>query len=176
MKIATYLAAAVLVAGVFSSCKKDGGSEEDPINPAYVQKAEQFKTFVQSKAFQIKDYYSNEPIDYIEDDEEIKQETDLWHYVSPWLRDDYNVFDVSTGKVTITQNAVKLDTIPDDIIIRDFSIGATKDGPYFNFLSYTYQPLRYFIHEIGSDYFVIYTDWHSGAKVFTRFETVTIPE
>ncbi len=171
MKIATYLVAAALAVGVFSSCKKDKEEEENPINPAYVQKAEDFKAFVKEKKFQIKDYFSDRPIDYIEDDEEIKAETDLKPYVSPWLWDDENTFDFSAGTVTIDQKSNKLDSLA-DVIVRNVSVGANQDGPYFNFLSYTYQPLRYFIHELGSDYFVIYTNWHSGEKVFTRFEVL----
>lgn len=157
MKIATYLIVALAAASSFSSCKKEKGDE---IDPAYVQKAEQFKTFVQSKQFQIADYYADKPIDYIEDDTETRSETDLWKYVSPWLKDDYNVFDVSAGKVNITQNAVKISTDASETIVKDISIVADKDGPYFNFLSHEYKPLKYRLVEFAWDQFIVYVDWN----------------
>jgi hypothetical protein len=172
MKMVTFLVVAVATACVFSACKKEKGSENE-IDPAHVQKAEEFKTFVQSKMFQIAEYYSDKPIDYIEDDAETRSETDLWRYVSPWLKDDQNVFDVSTGKVSITQNAVKIPGNNSDVIVKDFNIGADKDGAYFNFLSHEYEPLKYRLVEFANDQFVVYADWHSGEKVYTRFHVVT---
>lgn len=174
MKIVTYLIVAVAAASSFSSCKKDNGDDtSNEIDPAYVQKAEEFKSFVQSKQFQIADYYTDSPIDYIEDDSAVKSETELWKYVSPWLKDDYNVFDLSTNKVNITQNAVKIPSDASDVIVKDFSIGADKDGPYFNFLSHEYEPLKYRLVEFTGDQFIVYVNWHSGAKVFTKFHVVT---
>src|SRR5689334_22968666 len=103
MKIVTYLAIATLITGALISCKKeDGASAEDKA------KADQFKSFVESKRFQIKEYYSDQPIDYVEDDDTVKSETDLWPYVSNWIKDDYNVIDIDAGTVTITQNAHKI--------------------------------------------------------------------
>jgi hypothetical protein len=168
MKIALYLTVLVATVALFS-CKK-----EDDINPEYVKKADEFKSLVGAKYFQIRQYYSNEPIDYIEDDGIAKSETDLNQYISEWLKDDYNMIDLNNNTVTITQNTVKIDTVPamPDSFSKSISIGADKTGPYFNFLNYQYQPLKYYISEMGSNYFVIYANWHSGAKVFTRFELI----
>ena len=164
-----YVVVAVAAASAFSSCKKEKGDE---INPEYVKKADEFKTFIQAKQFQIAEYYADKPIDYIEDDTETRAETDLWRYVSPWLKDDYNVFDNSTNKVTITQNAVKIASDNSEVLVKDFNIGADKDGPYFNFLSHEYQPLKYRLVEFSGTEFVVYVNWHSGAKVFTRFHVI----
>lgn len=169
MKIATHLVIALVAISSFSSCKKEKGDE---INPEYLQKAEEFKTFVQAKQFQIADYYSDKPIDYVEDDTETRSETDLWRYVSPWLKDDYNVFDNSSNKVSITQNAVKMPGETSEVLVKDFNIGADKDGPYFNFLSHEYQPLKYRLVEFSGDQFIVYVNWHSDAKVFTRFHVI----
>src|SRR5688572_13884019 len=103
MKIVNLLAVAILATGVLSSCKKG-----DDISAESKQKAEEFKAFVVSKKFQVSEYYADKPIDYIEDDAEVKSETDLWIYVSPWIKDDWNVFDVNAGIVTVTQNATKV--------------------------------------------------------------------
>lgn len=170
MKIVTYLAVIVAATFALSSCKKDKG---DDINPEYIKKADEFKAFIASKVFQIADYYSDKPIDYIEDDTEIRSETELWKYVSPWLKDDYNVFNNNTNKVEITQNDSKISTDNSAVIVKDFNIGADKDGPYFNFLSHEYQPLKYRLVEFTGDQFIVYVNWHSGAKVFTKFHAIT---
>ena len=167
MKIVTFLAVALLATGVMSSCKKgEEASAEDK------QKAEDFKAYVATKQFTLVDYYADKPIDYVEDDTEVKQETNLWPYVSFWIKDDHNVFDVSTGKVTITQNANKFVSISEEIFTRDFSIGADKDGPYLNFVNYQYNPLKYRLVNFDAEGFTVYVDWHSGAKVFSDFVVV----
>jgi hypothetical protein len=167
MKIVTFLAFALLATGVLSSCKKG-----DEASPEDKQKAEEFKAFIVSKKFQVKEYYSDKPIDYVEDDTEIKSETDLWNYVSAWIKDDWNVFDIAAGKVTITQNAKKIEGNSSETIVKDISVGADKNGPYFNFLNYQYNPLRYRIVEFTGDHFLVYVDWHSGAKVYSKFQVI----
>ena len=168
MQIARLMTVMVATVLLFS-CKK-----EDEVNPAYVQKSNDFKALVGAKYFQIREYYSDKPIDYIEDDGITKAETNLNEYISEWLKDDYNMIDLNNNTVTITQNAAKIDTVPamPDVFSKGISIGADNSGPYFNFLNYQYQPLKYFIHELGSNYFILYANWHSGAKVYTRFELI----
>jgi len=167
MKIANYLAVALIATTLFTACKKEEeASAEDK------QKAEDFKSFIVAKQFQLEDYWSDTPIDYDEADTEVKAETDLWPYVSLWIKDDFNVFDVSAGKVTVTQNAHEISTITEDVFTRDFSIGADKDGVYFNFLNYQYNPLKYRLVEFTADHITVYVDWKSGAKVFSRFKVL----
>lgn len=167
MKIVTYLAVALIASGLLSSCKKD-----DEASPEDKQKAEEFKASIVSKKYQVKEYFADKPIDYVEDDTEIKSETDLFHYVSAWIKDDWNVFDVNTGKVTVTQNSRKIEGNSAEVFTKDFAIGADKNGPYFNFLNYQYNPLKYRLVEFNDDSFLVYVDWHSGAKVFTRFRVI----
>lgn len=168
MKFINYSLLVLLSVATMSSCK----DKDDEINPEYVKRAEEFKAFIQAKPFQIAEYYSDKPIDYIEDDDQVREETDLWQYVSPWLKDDFNVFDNSTNKVTIAQNAVKIGTDNSEVLVRDFAIAADKDGPYFDFLTHEYNPLRYRLVEFTGNHFIVYADWHSGAKVFTKFQVV----
>lgn len=167
MKIVTFLAVALLATSVLSSCKKD-----DEASPEDKQKAEEFKAYVTAKQFQLASYYSDKPIDYVEDDTAIKSETNLWPYVSFWIKDDLNVFDVPSGKVTVTQNANKYAGISEDVFVKDFSIGADKDGPYVQFLNYQYNPLKYRLVEFNAERFTVYVDWHSGAKVFSEFKVM----
>lgn len=167
MKIVTYLTVALLATSFLSSCKKG-----DDVSPEDKQKAEEFKSFVSTKQFTLVDYYSDIAIDYVEDDAEVKQETDLWPYVSLWIKDDQNLFDISTGKVSITQNADKFASISEDVFTRDFSISADQDGPYLNFVNYQYNPLKYRLVNFNTEGFTVYVDWHSGAKVFSEFKVV----
>ena len=168
MKIVTYLAVALIATGVLFSCKKG----EDDISPENKQKAEDFKANISAKQFRLVNYWSDKAIDYDEEDSEVKQETDLWPYVSNWIKDDLNVFDLNTSKVTITQNEHKYANIADEIFTRDFSVGADKDGAYLNFVNYQYEPLQYRVVEFNANEFTVYVDWHSGAKVFSKFQVV----
>jgi hypothetical protein len=166
MKIVTYLALSLIVTGFLSSCKKGG----DEASPEDKQKAENFKTYIVGKQFTLVDYWSDKAIDYVEDDAEVKAETDLWPYVSIWIKDDVNSFDLNAGKVSITQNANKFSTIADEVFTRDFSIGADKNGAFFNFVNYQYNPLKYNIVDFNAEGFTVSVDWRSGAKVFSRFK------
>ena len=167
MKTGVFLSATLMAALCVSSCKKG-----DEVSSENKQKAEQFKASIASKKYQVREYYSDKPIDYNEDDEEVKAETDLFSYVSPWIKDDWNVFDVSSGKVSITQNEHKIPNDASEVISKDFSVSAEKEGVFFHFLNYQYQPLKYRLVEFNDEYFVVYADWHSGAKVYTKFAVV----
>lgn len=164
MKMIKLLAVTVLAAGVMAGCKKESGA-----SAADIEKANEFKAFLVGKKFQVSEYYSDKPIDYIETDDTVKSETDLWPYVSRWIRDDYNTFDVNTGKVTIDQDSIFIDGNSNNPLVFDFSVGADKTGPYFNFLNYQYKPLRYHLVEFTSTYFLVYVDWVQGSKVYTKF-------
>ncbi|MBL7734583.1 MAG: hypothetical protein JNL51_03935 [Chitinophagaceae bacterium] len=154
----------LLLAASLLGCKKDDG-----VSSENAAKATEFKAFVDNKPFQIREYYSDKPIDYIDTDAEVKQETNLWKYVSPWIKDDFNVFNVSTGQVAIAQNEIKIEGNNEAVILKSCSVSAEKTGVYFNFLNYLYQPLKYRLEEFGSDYFIISADWTGGARVFTKF-------
>ena len=169
MKLLSGLVAVLLTAVLLSSCKKGDDKSEDEASAADIAKAEEFKTFVKDKQFQVREYYSDTPIDYNKDDGETTLETDLWPYVSLWIKDDQNLFDVAANQVTITQNNDKMPGLADATIVRPISIGADKTGAYFNFLNYQYNPLKYHLVEFTSNYFIVYADWTDGAKVFTKF-------
>jgi hypothetical protein len=167
MKMVKYLAIVFLAIGSLTSCKKESGA-----SAADVAKAEAFKAFIAGKEFQVSEYYSDKPIDYVETDTEVKSETNLWPYVSLWIKDDLNSFDVATNKVTIQQGADKIAGNDAATLVFDCTIGADKNGPYFNFLNYLYNPLRYHLVEFTDSYFLVYVDWHSGGKVYTKFSVV----
>lgn len=167
MKTVSFLSGTLMSIILFASCKKG-----DDISAENKQKAEEFKASVVAKKYQVKEYYSDKPIDYDEQDDEVKSETDLFQYVSPWIKDDWNVFDIAAGQVSITQNEHKFADINDEVITKNFAIGADKEGVYFDFLNYQYQPLKYRLVEFTNEYFIVYADWHSGTKVFTKFSVI----
>jgi hypothetical protein len=167
MKTSRFALALLSVSLFLTSCKKmQENSLESP------QRAAEFKSFIQNNRFQVKAFYADQPIDYIDDDAEVRSETDLFRYASPWIKDDYNVFDESTQQVTITQNEVKIPEIPEDVFTRTYTIGYDNNGVYFDFLNYEYEPLRYRLLEFNDNYFVVYVNWKNGVRLYTRFEVV----
>ena len=167
MKMFKYLLFASLFITLFGSCKKEAGA-----SPEDIAKAAAFKAYIGGKEFQISSYYSDKPIDYVTTDAEVKAETNLWPYVSLWIKDDLNLFDVNSGKVTIQQGSDKISGNDAATLTLDFSIGADKSGPYFNFLNYQYKPLKYRLVEFTDTYFLVYVDWTGGAKVYTKFSVI----
>ncbi len=152
--------------GSLNSCKKENGASAEDI-----AKANDFKAFIEGKNFQISEYYSDIPIDYDPNDT-VAASTDLWRYVSLWIKDDLNSFNTQTGKVTIVQGTHKIEGMDEDTLTFDFSIGADNTGAYFNFLNYQYKPLRYHLVSFTDSYFLVYVDWVQGSKVYTKFSVV----
>ena len=149
-----------------SSCTKELSLED-------VAQSVKFKAFVADKKFQITEYYSDRPIDYNEEDTVVKSETDLFKYASSWLKDDYNSFDLNTNKVTIEQNIKTIPGNSSPIMVKSISVGEDKNGAFFTFLDYQYNPFTYRLVEFTGDYFIISATWHSGAKVFTKFKVIS---
>lgn len=171
MKVSPLLVAFLCASLSFVSCKKMNETSLES-----EQRAASFKSFIINNRFQVKAYYSDKPVDYIEDDAEIREETDLFRYVSPWLKDDWNVFDMNLGQVTITQNGIKISNNPAKEFVRNVAIGSDNNGVYFDFLDYQYNPLRYRLLDFKDNYFIVYVEWKPGIRVFTRFEALQIKD
>jgi hypothetical protein len=166
MKTCAFSIIAFIVIIFIPSCSKELSAENQ-------LQSEKLKVFVQGKKFQIAEYYSDRPIDYDESDSVVKQETDLWQYVSSWLKDDLNSFDFNSNTVSIEQVVRKIPNNNAAVIVQTISVGEDKEGAYFTFLDYRYQPFTYRLVEINADYFIVYANWHSGAKVYTKFRVVS---
>src|SRR5688572_11809148 len=93
------------------------------------------------RKFQLKSFYSDIPIDFIETDDEIKSETDLWAYVKDYLKDDVNIFGDNNTDVQIYQNDKKMPGLDDSILYRTYFIGTDADGKYMRFLGPDYTQL-----------------------------------
>ena len=132
------LSVILLVFTVFS-CKKD---DSDGIKPEDKEKAAALTTMLQSDSFRLKSYYSETPIDYIDTDQVVKSETDLWSYVSNWLHDDAYVFS-SDGSLTIRQGAIRIPSNGSGTITKSYAVTADQEGVSFDFVGHDYQTLRY---------------------------------
>jgi hypothetical protein len=170
MKLITYSLALFIALGSLSACSKDDddGGDNGGASEADIAKANEFKTYVVEKKFQVSEYYADKPIDYVDTDNEVKQETDLWPYVSSWIRDDFNLF-TSNNEVKIQQNGKLIAGNDSAVVTRNYAIGADKDGPYLDFINHEYKPLRYRLVEFNSSYFLVYVNWHSNSKVYSKF-------
>ncbi len=148
---------------LFTSCNKKGKENE--------KKANEFKSFTSAKKFKIVDFYADKPVDYDDEDMEIKQETALWPYVKEYIRDDVNRV-VDNGQVHIDQMAIKFSGHDEATLIRPFNVLSDRTGAYLEFVDYFYQPLRYKLQEFKDNYFIIYIDFRDGAKIYSRYELV----
>jgi hypothetical protein len=136
------------------ACKKDsdpapnnpnnpnnGTDSTDTTDPNELEAAS-LDSFLQSNNFQLARYYSDTAIDYDETDSVVKSETDLWSYVSPWLKDDIYTFGTD-GNVTINQNDDKIPSDSTATLTRPYAVVADDEGVKFTFLTNDYMALDY---------------------------------
>lgn len=145
------------------SCNKPNQADE--------KKATEFRAFTSAKKFKIVSFYADKPVDYVETDTEVKQETDLWAYVKDYIRDDINRV-VDNGLVEIDQNAIKYAGHIEATLVRPFKVGSDRNGAYLEFVDYFYEPLRYKLFEFKDNYFIIYIDYKNGAKLYSKYDLV----
>ena len=156
----------MIMLGVFSlpSCKKELTPQQQQQN-----KADEFQNFlVSSKKFHLTAYYSDIPVDYIEWDSVVLQETDLWKYVRDYIKDDEYVFK-STGEFEIIQNAMRIPNDLSDTIQYQYGVYNGGDQVGFNFYDYEYLPLTYKLDSISDSSFVVYVN-RGSAKIFSKYE------
>ena len=151
---------------IFASCEKElsleNGKPTDPVIPEIEV----------SRKYQLKEFYSDTPIDFDETDDVIKSETNLWPYVYEYIKDDVNEFFSDTTLVLIHQNNIKMPGLDDNILKKYYAIGTDSEGMFMKFLGPEYQQLLYRLQVINEDYFIIYLQWKHGATIYSRFERV----
>ncbi len=153
-----------IISGLLSTSCNEKGKENE-------KRANEFKSFTSAKKFKIVSFYSDKPVDYEQNDTEVKAETDLWPYVKDYIRDDINRV-VDNGQVHIDQMAIKFSGHDEATLIKPFNVISDRTGAYLEFVDYFYEPLRYKLLEFKDNYFIIYIDFQGGAKVFSRYELV----
>lgn len=153
------------------ACDKDDDNNNNPPDDGIKQedkdKAAALQTFLQANGFQISKYYSETPIDYVDTDQVVKAETDLWQYVSPWLKDDRYTFGAD-GQVTIQQNTVTLPSDATPTLTRPYAVAADQNGVAFDFLTNEYQPLEYRLITFNDTLLKVNATWN-GHTVVTEY-------
>src|SRR5689334_4723182 len=98
IRMRAFIVASLLCVVIFA-CKKsndpapnnppnNGGNDSTNTTDPNEVMANSLDSFLKSNNFQLARYYSDTAIDYDKTDSVTKSETDLWAYVSPWLKDD----------------------------------------------------------------------------------------
>lgn len=146
------------------SCKKDSDpapnnnpNGNDTTDPNELQAAS-LDSFLQSNSFQLSSYYSDSAIDYNDADTVVKAETDLWPYVSSWLKDDVYSFGTD-GQVTVMQNDKKLAADSSETLTRPYSVTADDDGVKFTFLTNEYEALDYRLVQFSDSVLTVSVTW-----------------
>lgn len=153
---------------LFASCQKELSMEgkEIIITPTPGEPTKELPRY------QLRAFYSDIPIDFIESDDTVKSETDLWSYVNEYIKDDIDELNEDSGRVTVYQNEMKIPGNDDEVISRSYRIGVDIDGQYMQFLGPEYELLHYRLQEFTEDYFIIYLKWKHGSTIYSRFERV----
>lgn len=164
MKSATHIwlpfAALVLF---FASCQKEENKKSE-----LSEKSDQFKGYVQNKAFVAVDFYSDKPVDYIKDDQEVRAETDLRKYMYTYIKDDRILFDAN-GVLRINQNSLKIPGNDSAVLVRSWEIRPGTQTVNVNFVDYDYRQRLYHLVEYNDTTFLAYVDYDGGAKLYSRF-------
>jgi hypothetical protein len=159
----------IIIAIVIFACNKKSETP-DPIKPEDKAKAAALTEFLKNEKFRLKKYYSETPIDYIDTDNVVKAETDLWPYVSEWLKDDAYDFN-QNGEVLVEQNAVKIQTDNSPVLTKQYSVKADIQGVAFDFLGHEYQKLTYRLISFTDSNLVVSAQWN-GKVVISDFSTL----
>ena len=146
----------------------DNNTPSDGIKAEDKAKAEALKSFLLANDFKLTKYYSDTQIDYIDTDDVVKNETNLWEYVSIWLKDDRYSFQ-SNGQTVIEQNADKIETDNSATISKSYGVTADKDGVQFSFLSHLYTPLNYRLVEMNDSAIIVSATWN-GKTVNSEYK------
>jgi hypothetical protein len=135
------------------------------------KKSEEYQASIIGSRYQLIEFYSDKPIDYMEDDSLIKSETALWKYVKPYLADDENVMD-ENGNVIINQKLYLNPSIDSAFIYRVYKFSNDDKEVYFDFVDYYYKPMKYKVRSMDNSSILIYIDWPNGAKLYSRYKRV----
>ena len=159
---------------LLTACSKE--DEDQPDGPSeHEVRAQQFTSFIQDKSFQLVSFYSDKPIDYVQEDSVVKSETNLWPHVKEYIKDDKNFFNSATGVVQIEQNTLKILGNDSATLTRNYKVGFNRNSSFIDFVDYNYIPTRYKLSEFKDDYFIIYLDFKDQvtsqtATIYSKFQ------
>lgn len=153
-----------LLLTVLFSCKK-----ETPIPEANKQLAQQFQTTLQQHLYRLAAYYSETPIDY-EPTDTVGAKTNHWEYVSYYLKDDDVQFK-DNGQVEINQKFNLMPGNDEQIFSRSYKVTPDQQGVEFEYLNFTYEPLKYRLIELSDTAFIVKAKWN-GNDVISKFKVI----
>src|SRR5436189_55792 len=111
----------LLTAMFFAGCGKELSLENGtPVSPTVPVDEEPAKET--SRKYHLTAFYADRPIDFVENDEEIRSESDLWSYVNEYIKDDVDEFVNDTSIVLIHQNDIKIPGNDDPVLQRSYFI------------------------------------------------------
>lgn len=169
------LVATLFCAAGIWGCKKGDDNNNpppdvDPIPQEYRLQAASLDSFLESNQFRLTKYFSDVAIDYIDTDQVVKAETDLWQYVSPWLKDDRYRFQ-SDNQVMIEQGTETLASDNSSTLLRPYEVKADEQGVAFSFMGHEYQPLEYRLVSFTDSVMVVSATWN-GNEVKSEYSVV----
>src|SRR5687767_6827156 len=129
MKTFSYLLA---TAALFSiSCQKELSDLDQPAD-----KAVTFKKMLTNndKTYRLAVFYSEVPIEYNPQDNLTTLETDLWHHVLYYLKDDENIFR-ENGTLEVIQHDITLPGDTTAVLYRQYSTENVESAVIFNSLA-----------------------------------------
>lgn len=135
------------------------------------KKSDQYQASIIGSRYQLIEFYSDKPIDYIGDDTLVKSETALWQYVKPYLVDDENVIDAN-GAVIINQKLYMNPSIDSAFVYRSYKFSNDDKEVYFDFVDYYYNAMKYKVQSMDNSSILIYIDWPNGAKLYSRYKRI----
>jgi hypothetical protein len=161
-------------AGILSCKKGDDNNNNppvvDPIPQENKLEAAALDSFLETNQFRLTRYFSDSAIDYIDTDQVVKAETDLWQYVSPWLKDDGYKFQTD-GQVLIEQNTDKIESDNSLTLLRPYKVEADEEGVAFKFMGHEYQPLDYRLISFTDSVLIVSATWN-GKVVQSEYKVV----
>lgn len=133
------------------------------------RKADAFRDYLirANTGFHPTEFYSDKPVDYDESDSVIRQETQLWRYVRPYIIDDTDVFKPA-NVVAIKQGDIKWLGSADAELQRQYVVSSDAGGIYLDFIDFNYAPLKYTLVLYDSTSLLMYVN-RGDAKLFSKF-------
>lgn len=153
-----------LVALALSACQKELSFENGTPADAPAKEI--------SRKYQLRDFYSDIPVDFDEQDDTVKSETELWSYVKDYIKDDVDEFFNDSTLVRVFQNDLKMPGKDEATFDKYYLVGTDSEGQYMSFIGPDYEPLKYRLQVMTDDYFIIYVKWRHGATIYSRFERI----
>lgn len=151
---------------ILCSCQKEVSLLNDTTNATIT-----FKQFITAdRKFHLAEFYSDIPIDFNTSDTIVEKQTNLWGYVSGYLKDDEYIFN-EDGTIQVIQNIEKHPGDNSPILFRNYTITTVENKVMFDYLDYNYEPFQYFLYEKGTDHFILYT-FRDKARLFSKFTLV----